>query len=691
MSLKNRSWLFTAILVAFALRVYLLDAQSLWNDEGTSIALASLNLEAIIGGAARDIHPPLYYILLHYWLLLSGNSEFAARFLSVVAGVLLTALTFRIGDLLFDEEVGIIAAFFAAFSPLLIYYSQETRMYVGVALWAALAVWAMMVMLARTDGRRQTTDNRQQTTDKSIPRSTLRASRNTHSLAWLGFILANIAALYTHYFAVTLLLVQNLVFSIWWLVLVRNPNESFPSKFAIRNSQFAIRNSHPAIRNPQSAIGYWLFAQLVIVAAFLPWYLYAGNQLAAWPSISEPFDLLTLLWRVLNVFSVGLTLEGSTATIVAAAFGFLFIVGALGKTRELRERWGTVVVALWTLAPIALMYVVSLSRPAYNPKFLLLALLPFLILCARGLSPVHPGMFIRRPHPASRPSLKGYLFFAISIVAAIGFLPALQNYYYDPRYARDDYRAILAAINATARATDGILINAPGQADVVRYYNRRALALYPLPRMRPPDVAATRADVDAVLSRVERVYAIYWATEQSDPQRVVETKLAERAFPALDEWHGNVRLAVYGNAPQTRGELQTLNARVGDEIVLQDYRLDARQARAGDIVTLTLNWRAEQTPSSRYKVFVHLLDANNQVVAQRDAEPGANLKPTTTWRAGQVIADNYGILIAPGTPPGEYTIEIGLYRTEDGTRLLLRANDGAEIGDHVIVGKVRVE
>ena len=160
--------------------------------------------------------------------------------------------------------------------------------------------------------------------------------------------------------------------------------------------------------------------------------------------------------------------------MVAAVFGFLFIAGVYAVRDRL---WAASALILWTLAPIALMYVVSLSRPAYNPKFLLLALPPFLILCARGLSQIHPGMFIHRPHPAARSSLKGYLFFAIAVVAAIGFMPALQNYYYDPRYARDDYRAILAAINATARATDGILINAPGQADVVRYYNRRALAL----------------------------------------------------------------------------------------------------------------------------------------------------------------------------------------------------------------------
>ncbi|HEY6041297.1 MAG TPA: glycosyltransferase family 39 protein, partial [Anaerolineae bacterium] len=102
MSLKNRIWLLVALVVAFGMRVYRLDAQSLWNDEGTSIALAALNVNAIAGGAARDIHPPLYYLLLHCWMPFAGLSEFGVRFLSVLAGTLVVALTYRLAHDFFD-------------------------------------------------------------------------------------------------------------------------------------------------------------------------------------------------------------------------------------------------------------------------------------------------------------------------------------------------------------------------------------------------------------------------------------------------------------------------------------------------------------------------------------------------------------------------------------------------------------
>ncbi len=654
MNVKNRFWLFIALLTAFALRAYRLDAQSLWNDEGTSIALASLNLEAIVAGAARDIHPPLYYVLLSNWLMVSGNSEFAARFLSVIAGTLVVAFIFRIAYSVFDEKAGSVAAFLTAFSPLLIYYSQEARMYVLLPMWSALAALALF----------RISDCGLRISEEPISNPQSPISKTRRALVWGTFILANIAALYTHYFVVTLVLFENLAFGVWLLL--------------------AIRNSHSAIRNPKSEIVSWLIGQSVIGLAFLPWYIFAGNQLAAWPSISEPFDLPTLMWRVLNVFSVGLTLDGTLAAIVAGTFGILFVVGALGRMREL---WGTRVLALWAIVPVAFMYVVSLARPAYNPKFLLLALPPFLILAARGVAEFK---ILDSKFRARILNLEFRISGLIALLALIIALPSLTNLYHNPRYARDDYRAILSAINASARADDAILINAPGQADVVRYYNRRALALYPLPRMRPPDVAATRADVDAVLARVERLYAIYWAAEQSDPQRVIETKLAESAFPARDEWFGNVRLAVYGN-PKSRGALQTLAARVGAEIVLQDYRVNTYHVRAGDLLTLTLYWRAEKTPETRYKVFAHLLGANGQIVAQRDAEPGANLKPTPTWHAGEMVADNYGIWLETGTPPGEYVLEVGMYRADDGARLPIRARDGADLGDRVLLGTVRVE
>jgi hypothetical protein len=525
-------------------------------------------------------------------------------------------------------------------------------MYVWVTLFAAISVYAMMQWVNLK-------------TQNSNPKPVFGIWDLGFGI-WLIYIPATIAMLYTQYIGAFVVVVENLAFAVWLI-------------FAIRDQQSSVLRPPSSVKH---SLAFWLAAQIIIGLMFLPWYLSAGGQLASWPSISEPIDLPTLVWRGLNVFSVGTTLEPGGAILISIAFAIVFFIG-WRRARAVNTNWVIVTLILWTLVPVAMMYIVSLSRPAYNPKFLLLATPPFFILVARGLSTIYPGVFLYQRRSNWRNPFR-YLNLALAILVSAGPLTSLDNYYHNPKYARDDYRAVVQFIDANARAGDGILVDAPAQIDVVRYYWRGNQQLFLLPRMRPPEPNATRADVDAMLGKVTRLFAIFYATEQSDPQAIIDNRLAERAFKARDEWRGNVRLAIYGIAPNARGTPQSLNVQVGDEIVLQDYQLDQREARAGDVLTLTLNWRAERTPSMRTKVFVHLVDANGKLVAQRDGEPMSDLRITTTWRAGEIIVDNYGVFIEPGTPPGEYKIVIGMYRVDNGARLRIGA------GDQLIVGKLQV-
>src|SRR6185436_13681931 len=96
-----------------------------------------------------------------------------------------------------------------------------------------------------------------------------------------------------------------------------------------------------------------------------------------------------------------------------------------------------------------------------------------------------------------------------------------------------------------------------------------------------------------------------------------------------------------------------------------------------------LVWRAAGPTATPWKVFTHLLDGVPSVVAQRDAEPADNLRPTTTWQVGERIEDNYGILVPPGLPAGAYTLEIGMYSGE-------RRATFAGQGNHLLLGQVQV-
>ena len=86
--------LFLLVLAVFALRVFHLATQSLWYDEAFSVYLAQMPLGEITARTAADIQPPLYYYLLHFWMLFAGSSEFAVRFLSLAFGMLTVPLLY---------------------------------------------------------------------------------------------------------------------------------------------------------------------------------------------------------------------------------------------------------------------------------------------------------------------------------------------------------------------------------------------------------------------------------------------------------------------------------------------------------------------------------------------------------------------------------------------------------------------
>jgi hypothetical protein len=97
-------------------------------------------------------------------------------------------------------------------------------------------------------------------------------------------------------------------------------------------------------------------------------------------------------------------------------------------------------------------------------------------------------------------------------------------------------------------------------------------------------------------------------------------------------------------------------------------------------------WRAEANMPESYKVFVHLLDANDVPRAQADDFPQNGARPTWSWLPGEIIADEMALKIPADLPVGQYRLTTGLYDELTGERLT-RA-DGA---DAIELVTVRVE
>jgi hypothetical protein len=85
--------------------------------------------------------------------------------------------------------------------------------------------------------------------------------------------------------------------------------------------------------------------------------------------------------------------------------------------------------------------------------------------------------------------------------------------------------------------------------------------------------------------------------------------------------------------------------------------------------TVTLHWRCLQPPAADYTVFVHLLDANGETIAQHDSQPQGGAYPTSICDAGEVVVDLHPLSLPPDLPAGKYRLRVGLYRPETGKRL----------------------
>jgi len=679
--MSHRHRLLTAVVVllllATALRFHRLGAQSFWNDEGNSARLSERSITAIIEGTASDIHPPLYYILLRGWRELAGETEFGLRALSAYAGVLTVVVVVAVGkcsvsskqysvssiqysvgqsmwrsdplttDPLNTEYWILITALLTAVSPVLVYYSQETRMYALLALLAAAGTWALLLWLGGA-GRR-----------------------------WaVAYVLLTAAGLYTHYFFPAVMVAQGL------LVVGR-----------VGNPPLGRSRGRLPTRPTILPLARWLLMAATAVALYLPWLTIFLRQVGGRGGERAPLaSFLAESWRWLVLGSTVGRGEAVWALVAAAVLAVLGLLVALRQSTRhpsassdadsaraafapaplLPRSPAHPAPRLWPLAalvvvPPALMYLVGATDPAFF-KFLLAAV-PFLCLLL-GLAWAAP----RR-----RRWLPGML----TALVLAGSAVSLGNLYGDPTFARADYRAMAARIAADG-GNVGVILVAPNQWEVFTYYHRDGAPVYPLP-LGQPDPALLEPELARIAAAHERLYVLYWGEGQRDPQGVIERWLDANTFKASAEWVGDVRFVVYAVAPAAEAPATpsgaTFAALDGESITLQEFAFWPAAARPGDVIGVRLVWSADVTPARPYKVFLHLLAADGQLVAQRDGEPGGGSRPTTSWAAGETVSDNHGLLLPAGLPPGQYELRLGLYDALDpAARLPVGGGDSLPLG-----------
>ncbi len=113
-----------------------------------SIAMARASLTDSIAWTAQDVHPPLYYHLLHFWIRLCGDTALATRFFSLLVSVASIPLFYLLARRAMNSTAGLVVALLATVSPFCIYYAQETRMYALVTFLTMLSSHLLRMLLA---------------------------------------------------------------------------------------------------------------------------------------------------------------------------------------------------------------------------------------------------------------------------------------------------------------------------------------------------------------------------------------------------------------------------------------------------------------------------------------------------------------------------------------------------------------
>jgi len=256
-----------------------------------------------------------------------------------------------------------------------------------------------------------------------------------------------------------------------------------------------------------------------------------------------------------------------------------------------------------------------------------------------------------------------------------------KRYRLEGEYNPEDYHRLAEDLASRSQEGEGLIFDPPEQVEVfARYYEG---PLYPY--LLPGENEIERR-LEEISDEHQRLWALFWDEGRSSD--LIEGWLNQHGFRAWDGWYGALRLALYGT-PAELPPPQPLNVNLEDRITLLGYSL-ADRVGAGEIVRLTLFWRGETEIDARYKVFVHLLDGEGQLLAQRDSEPVGGSRPTTTWILGEVVTDNHGVLLPEDLPPGDYHLVVGIYDPSTGERSSVLDAEGEVVGDSIPLATVMV-
>lgn len=751
--LRSRTaWLAGAglLVAALGLRLYRLGAQSLWLDEGGTWAeITGRTGKGWPGLVAElwspDAAYPIYHLLLKAWVGLAGDTEWALRLPSAIAGALaVVAVWLAAREILHAERSNaqgpdvraIIAGLLLLTSPYALWHAQDAKTYSLLMLAIALLLWSF-----------------------------LRALRRDDSTAWLLTLGLALVSVFVHRLALLSLAGLALAYVIAW------PRHDDGRRTAPRRAPLAVGQwSEVGGRSALAGLALLLaaFAIYGAIRAVGAESRGSGGHVAAGPLLG--------IWLTFAHFSLDRgNVDGFLGLPLLAwalPAGVLTVWGVVRLARDARRGSPGAITLLCALGvPLALLAAALAFAPIYEARYAMVAFPAWVLALAYPLVAVDESRqtiddrvsgrsgaaYVDRRDRSIlyRPSS---IVYGILVAALLGANAAVllqpEHGQFSGAPVKEQWREGVAAIARRAHPDD-LLILHPYYADQMWAYYAPRVTPDPL----PPPIAFTGfregyafeqlTDPRAIRERFRREYEpvfnasaygkkrmlMLMAPEHArtiDPPKTREELEAERpgATFAEDDRYGWLGLrfqyadkqgtwpcggasfvgveVMCASFPETFNaggpgsipEPETpLHAVFGGELRLRGFTIAPAGGalRPGGTLPITLFWAAVRPPSHDYTMFLHLCrDCDVPPLAQDDRPPLNGYFPagqTTTWRVDDPVHDERAVFLPPDLPPGRYTLLLGVYPAGNpaiAARLPVESDAPAPGGTRLVLADVDV-
>lgn len=627
-------------LVAFGLRAYRLDHQPLRGDESFTIQFSAHGLDWLLPNIANvEPNPPLYYLLLHYWMEVLGQSEFVTRYLSLIFGVVSVAVIFQLGRAMKRPKVGALAALLLAINPFQVWHSQDVRNY---TLWPVLSMAGLCFLLV--------------------------ALREGKTKYWLGYTALTLLSLYAHYYDLFMLLFHNL-FVLAFIVWRWRQKRAFGLK--LRRTTYT-----------------WIATQAFLALAFGPWLLYGSSRLVAITEGDSP-RLWEVFFRCLTTFNLGETVPEWLPRALLPSLLILLVYALVHAFKT--DRYHALFLILYIMVPSICLFAAAQARPLFRERYLNVVAPAYYVTFAWGL--ISARETLRRWRAV--PLVAGIAFFCLTAAYS------LNNHYFVSEYQKSpDWRGLSAYLGIETQPGDVIVLNYPDPT--FSYYYRGAAPSFILPQgyLSLDMKQQTALSLRQLADKYRRIWFYPLTDVRWDDEGFVG-KWLDRHAALVDtrEIYG-FNWLIYEPTTVSLDDVQfPVDAGVGETILLRGYDCDQCRSedsgplsvKPGITLHLTLYWEATDQVQAPYSVYIHLVDASGGIIAQLDSAPQGGDFPTQEWMPDDIIVDPYSVAIPSDTHPGEYSMIVGLYDPATGGRLPVTDSQGSYLGDHVTVARLAVE